>query len=118
VFEDDKDFIDEENNHNVLIEVKKFKNPKSAAIKKIFSSDMARFFNTPEEMCEFMTEVGSNHPNGVNLRYLMQLMSFYSTSRALTNLEQRGLLTSDTNEEGEVVYSLTELGKIVCKELE
>jgi hypothetical protein len=111
------DFIDQDLNYDVQINLRKFKNPNSAGVKKIFAEQMSRFFNTPEEMCDFMTQVGKNHPNGVNFRYLVQLMSHYSTSQALTNLEEKGLLTSAINEEGEVVYSLTELGKKITRNL-
>lgn len=112
-----QDYIDQDLNYDVQINVKKFRNPNSPAIKKIFADQMNKFFNTPQEMCEFMTQVGQNHPQGVNFRYLTQLMTHYSTSQALTNLEEKGLLTSQVNDEGEIVYSLTDLGKRITKEL-
>jgi len=107
-------YIDQDLNYDVEINVKKFKNPKSPSLKKLFETEeINRFFNNIEEFCEFMTEVGNNHPNGVNIRYLLNLMTYYSTSKALSNLEAKGLITSDMNDEGEIVYSLTALGRKV-----
>jgi len=111
------DYIDEDLNYNVKINFKKFANPNSATIKHLFYDDMAKFFNSPEEMCEFMTTVGKNHPDGINFRYLLQLITHYTTSKALQNLEEKGMLTSDINDDGEVVYQLTEFGKAVSDEL-
>lgn len=114
----DEHFIDEDINYNVKINVKKFKNPKSSVIKNTFGSGMARFFNTPEEMCEFMTEVGTNHPEGINMRYLLSLVTHYTTAKALSGLEAKGMISSSTNEEGETVYALTELGKTITDQLD
>ena len=111
-------FIDEDINYNVKINVKKFKNPKSHTIKSTFGAGMARFFNTPEEMCEFMTEVGNNHPDGINMRYLLSLITHYTTSKALSGLEEKGMIASSTNEEGETIYTLTELGRSITEQLE
>lgn len=112
------DFIDEDLNYDVIIDVKKFKNPNSKAIKSAYSGEVKKFFGSAEEFCNFMVEVGTNHPDGVNLRYLSNLMSYYSTTKALSNLEEKGLITSEINEEGEVVYTLTELGKNITANLD
>ena len=111
------DHIDEDLNYDVTINPKKFRNPKSAAVKSAFAEGMTRFFNSTEEMCDFMTQVSKNHPEGINLRYLVQLMIHYTTSQALTNLESKGLISSSVNEEGEIVYSLTEMGRAVTDKL-
>jgi len=111
------DFIDQDLNYDVVINVRKFKNPNSQILKQTFADHMNKFFNTTEEMCDFMAQVGKNHPDGVNFRYLVQLMTHYSTSQALSNLEAKGLLQTSVNDEGEIVYSLTELGKKISGEL-
>jgi len=113
----DEHLIDKDLNYDVVINAKKFKNPRSVAVKNIFDEMMFKFFNTSEEMCHFMTEVGKNHPDGVNLRYLIQLMTHYSTSKALSNLEAKGLISSSTDQDGEIIYTLTELGRKIGDEL-
>ena len=110
-------FIDEDLNYDVVIVPSKFKNPKSKAMKDTFNEGMSRFFNTPEEMCYFMTEVAKNHPEGINFRYFIQLMTHYTTSKALSSLESKGLITSSVNDDGEILYQLTELGKKISKQI-
>ena len=89
-------FIDEDLNFDVTIDLKKFRNPNDPELIELFNEGMRQFFNDPQELCDFMTEVGKNHPEGVNMRYLLQLVTYFTTSQALIGLENNGLISSKT----------------------
>jgi hypothetical protein len=52
------------------------------------------------------------------MRYLISLLTHYTTSKALTGLEDKGMIATSVNEEGETVYTLTELGRKITDHLD
>lgn len=61
----------------------------------------------------FFIEVGTNHPDGVPLNYLTELLNYYTTTSALKHLVEEGILEEIIDEDGELAYKKAEGVEIV-----